>query len=269
MSGSDTHVHTHRCGHAGGDSRDYVLQAIERGLDVITFTDHIPLYFLPGDDPLPDFAMAKPELPDYVAEVQTLAEEFSGRIEVRLGIEADYVEGRESELVGILSGVSWDVVLGSVHWVAGDWIDAPGSGRRHDTEGSEGLWNEYYRLLAKACLSGFFDVMTHFDLPKKFGHRMPAACRDSEDDAIAAAARSGVAVEVSSAGLRKPIGEEYPGPPLLGRLVAAGVPIVLSSDAHAPAEVGWGRALIETAAREAGARESLTFEKRRAVRYPL
>jgi len=266
---TDYHVHTARCGHAGGEMRDYVLAALGKGLAEIAFTDHVPLYFLPGEDPDPTIAMTSGELPGYVAEVRALRNEFAGRIDVLLGLEADYAEGHEAALEGILRAHEWDVVLGSVHWVAGGWIDAPGSAARHETEGSENLWREYYRLLGKASKSGLFDVLTHFDLPKKFGHRMPANVTDAEDAAVAAARDTGVVVEVSSAGLRKPVGEEYPAPRLLKKLVGAGVPIVLSSDAHAPAEVAWGREKIEAAAHAAGAREHLSFRKRKPRRHPL
>jgi len=242
--------------------RAFVEAAIERGLDELAFTDHIPLYFLPGDDPDPGVAMTRAELPGYVDEVLSLQEEFRGRVDILLGLEADYAEGHEDALAEILGAHEWDVVLGSVHWVAGDWIDAPGSGRRHETEGSERLWAEYYRLLSKAAASGLFDVLTHFDLPKKFGHRMPAACAEAERETVRAVRASGVAVEVSSAGLRKAVAEEYPGPALLTRLVSARIPIVFSSDAHAPLEVAWGLETIAAAARSAGATEHLSFRKR-------
>jgi histidinol-phosphatase (PHP family) len=266
---TDYHVHTARCGHAGGAARDYVLAALSRGLAEIAFTDHVPLYFLPGEDPDPGIAMTRAELPAYVEEVRALREEFAGRIDVLLGLEADYAEGHEAALEEILRAHDWDVILGSVHWVAGDWIDAPGSGKRHETEGSAVLWREYYRLLAKAAASGLFDVITHFDLPKKFGHRMPPEAADAEAGAVNAARAAGVAIEISSAGLRKTVKEEYPAPPLLKKLVGAGVPIVFSSDAHAPAEVAWGRAEIVAAARAAGAREHLSFRKRERRKHPL
>ena len=112
-------------------------------------------------------------------------------------------------------------------------------------------------------------MLTHFDLPKKFGHRMPADVTDAEDAAVAAARDAGVAIEVSSAGLRKAVGEEYPAPPLLRKLVGAGVPIVFSSDAHAPAEVAWGREKIEAAAHAAGAGEHLSFRRRKRRRHPF
>jgi histidinol-phosphatase (PHP family) len=249
--------------------RAYVEAALARGLTEIAFTDHVPLYFLPGEDPDPGIAMTSAELPGYVEEVESLRAEFAGRIDVLLGLEADYAEGHEAALAGLLGAHDWDVVLGSVHWVRGDWIDAPHSAARHEREGSENLWGEYYRLLAKAATTGLFDVLTHFDLPKKFGHRMPASVVRAESLAVEAARSAGVAVEVSSAGLRKTVAEEYPSPPLLARLVAAGVPIVFSSDAHAPAEVGWGREAIEAAAMAAGAREHLSFRKRERRKHPL
>ena len=268
-TGTEYHVHTARCGHAGGTMRACVETALARGLTEMAFTDHVPLYFLPGDDPDPGIAMTRAELPGYVDEVLALRDEYAGRIDVLLGLEADFAEGHEAALEDILAAHEWDVVLGSVHWVRGDWIDAPNSGARHEREGTENLWGEYYRLLAKAAATGLFDILTHFDLPKKFGHRMPASVAGAEADAVAAARETGVAVEVSSAGLRKAVAEEYPAPPLLRKLVTAGVPIVFSSDAHAPAEVAWGREAIEAAALAAGAREHLSFRKRERRRLPL
>ncbi len=267
---ADFHVHTFRCGHAGGTSRDFVHRAIERGLSEIAFTDHIPLYFLPEAGRDPKLAMAESEFDGYVREVEDLRSEFRGTIDVRLGLEADYAEGFEDELSGWLSRADWDVVLGSVHWVDGGWIDDPAtSPARFAREGAESLYARYYRLLSKAAATGLFDVLTHFDLPKKHGHRPPSPLAEAEGAAIAAARGSGVAVEVSSAGLRKPVGEAYPEPRLLAAIVGAGIPVTFSSDAHAPAEVGWGYETTLALARAAGATEFVTFEKRRRILHRL
>src|SRR5262245_13125501 len=95
----DYHVHTFRCGHAGGDSRDFVLRAIEKGLLEMAFTDHIPLYFLPPADRDPRLAMKEEDLDDYLHEVEALRRELGSRIPIRLGLEADYAEGHEETLL--------------------------------------------------------------------------------------------------------------------------------------------------------------------------
>jgi histidinol-phosphatase (PHP family) len=265
----DYHVHTYRCGHAGGDSRDFVRRAVERGLLEMAFTDHVPLYFLPLEERDPRLAMREDDFPGYVDEVRGLAREFAGQIPVRLGLEADYAEGQEEELSRWLARAEFDVVLGSVHWVAGGWIDAPGSAARFEREGTEALYREYYRLLAQAASTGLFDVLAHFDLPKKHGHRPSRPLLEAEAAAIDAARRAGCAVEISSAGLRKPVGEAYPEPRLLARIVDAGIPVTFASDAHAPAEVGWGYDQTLALARSCGVRDFVTFEKRRAIRHAL
>jgi histidinol-phosphatase (PHP family) len=265
----DYHVHTYRCGHAGGQTRDFILKAIERGLSEIAVTDHIPLYFLPAYERDPGLAMKEADFDGYIAEVLELKEEFRGEIAVRLGLEADYREGREEDLAIWLARADWDLVLGSVHWVAGSWIDAPGSSARFETEGTDFLYDEYYRLLAKAASSGFFDVLTHFDLPKKFGHRPARPRETAENAAIAAAKASGCAVEISSAGLRKPVGEAYPEARLLEKIVASGISVTFSSDSHAPAEVGWGYSQTLALARRCGVGEFVTFERRRKTFHPL
>lgn len=265
----DYHVHTFRCGHAGGSSREFVKAAIARGLSEIAFTDHIPLYFLATGKRDPRLAMAEEELEGYVSEVRQLAQEFRGRITVRLGLEADFAEGCEELLASWLARADWDLVLGSVHHVAGDWIDSPGAPQRFEREGADRLYREYYRLLGQAAETGLFDVLAHFDLPKKFGHRPADPMEREEERAIEAAARAGCAVEVSSAGLRKPVGEIYPEARLLRRLVARQVPITFSSDAHAPAEVGWGYDELLEHARDCGATQYVQFEGRKKIFQPL
>src|SRR5262249_43901829 len=138
----DYHVHTFRCGHAGGASREFVESAIDRELSEIAFTDHIPLYFLPEAERDPRLAMRGEELDGYLEEVRGLQEAYRGRIAIRLGLEADYAEGHEEELSRWLARADWDLVLGSVHWVAGDWIDAPGSAARFPREGADRLYAE-------------------------------------------------------------------------------------------------------------------------------
>jgi len=261
----DTHTHTARCGHASGRDEEFVDAAMARGLNAIAVTDHLPFYWLPRERHDPTLAMAPEELPRYVEAVLNLRERYRGRIEVLLGIEADYVEGFEELLEGELGRYPFDVVLGSEHWLDGWWVDAPASVARYREGQSEvdRIWARYAEAVVAAARSGLFDVLTHLDLPKKFGFRPTEPFAGREDDIVEAVAASGCAVELSSAGLRKPVGEEYPAPALLRRLVHSGVPLVLSSDAHAPTEVAFAFSGLSSLAEAAGARELVVFRNRR------
>lgn len=268
---ADLHTHTFRCGHARGHEEDYVRQAIALGLAAVAITDHIPFYWLPPEAYDPTLAMAPEELPGYVESVLALKEKYRGTIEVLLGIEADYVEGYEAQLAEILQRYPFDVVLGSVHWLDGFWVDAPSSQKLYERGPAkvEAIWRAYWQKLEKAIYSQLFDVMAHVDLPKKFGFFPEKPFSELESKVIAALTATGTAVEVSTAGRRKPVGEDYPALSLLERLVAARVPLVLASDAHAPEEVGFGFSQVTPRLLQLGVSEVFYFRGRQPVTLRL
>ena len=239
--------------------------AIARGLAAVAVTDHLPFYWLPRERHDHTLAMPPEELPRYVDAVLALKKRYRGRIEVLLGVEADYVEGYENVLQSELAKYPFDVVLGSEHWMDAWWVDAPASVARYQEGQGEvdRIWARYAELVMAAARSGLFDVLTHLDLPKKFGFRPTRPFAGRQDEIVAAVAASGCAVELSSAGRRKPVGEDYPASALLRELVASGVALVLSSDAHAPREVGFGFSDLAAAAKAAGAREVMVYRGRR------
>jgi histidinol-phosphatase (PHP family) len=267
----DTHVHTARCGHATGGDDELVEAAIARGLAAIALTDHVPFYWLSREERDPGLAMAFEELPRYVEDVLALKERYRGRIEVLVGVEADYIAGREEVLARLLEAYPFDVVLGSVHFLDGWLVDAPTSLARlsQGQDEVDRIWVRYAELLIAAAESGLFDVLTHLDLPKKFGHRASRPFAGCQEDVVKAVAASSCAVELSSAGRRRPVGEDYPAPDLLSGLVSAGVPFVLSSDAHAPAEVGYEFQDLVAGARTAGVTEVVVYRLRRGTPVAL
>jgi histidinol-phosphatase (PHP family) len=131
------------------------------------------------------------------------------------------------------------------------------------------VWSAYLAELVAAAGSGLFDVLSHPDLPKVFGTRMPAALETALEEAVAAIAASGVAIECSSAGLRKPVGELYPAPPLLARFREAGVPATLSSDAHQPGDVARDYATAVAALRGAGYETITRFSGREPAQVAI
>lgn len=267
---TDYHTHSYRCGHAVGTMRQYVESAISRGIGELGLTDHIWLYF--EDDHSrrnPTFAMSENEFAAHVEEMLRLRDEYAGRINIRISVEADYIAGREDELLAILDRYPFDYVLGSVHFLDGWPLDAPEEVDRYRREKVSEIYLQYYAQLQRAVRLGCFDLLAHLDLPKKFGFLPEVDISATVEETLTLIASSGVAVEVSSAGLRKPIGEIYPAPEILSRMHQLGIPIALSSDAHAPEEVGADYETSVLLAREAGYRELVTFERRIRGQAPL
>lgn len=258
----DYHTHTTRCGHATGGMAEYVEAAIAAGLSEIGFSDHIPMYWLPPEQRDPGIAMRDEELEHYVSDVLQLRKQYP-QIPIRLGIEADYIPGREGDLERLLAPYPWDYVIGSVHFI-GEWgFDNPAEVNRYAEWDISELYARFFTLETKAAASGLFDILAHLDLIKKFGHRPSQDLSRLYADVADQIAQAGVAVELSTAGLRKPVAEVYPNRSLLDELARRDVPIVISSDAHTPQEVAWGFADALTLARQAGFTRVARYEGRR------
>jgi len=134
----------------------------------------------------------------------------------------------------------------------------------------EDAWRRYVAALEELALSGAVDVLAHPDLPKIFGERPEAPVLAGLHEQIAdAASRAGVALEISTAGLRKPVGELYPDRALLQACVARGVPVTTASDAHLPDDVGRDLDQALALAREVGCETVTVFEGRRPRQEPL
>lgn len=174
---------------------------------------------------------ARSDLDTYVEVVQAAKAEG---LPVVLGLEVDYYPDRMDKVAALLEGYPFDVLLGSVHWLGAwrfDVLDEPDVLAEWEVRDVDAVWDEYTRAMEELGDSGACDVFAHPDLVKIAG-RVPAVPDEFYDRISEAAARSGMAAELSSAGYRKPLGEEYPAAPLLERLVERGVPLTTASDAH-------------------------------------
>ena len=174
---------------------------------------------------------ATADLDDYVRCAQ---EAQAAGLPVVIGLEVDYYEGRMDAVAGLLSGYPFDVLLGSVHWIGGwrfDDLADTVSVAEWPTRAVDDAWEDYTRAMEELAASRTCDVLAHPDLIKVAGH-VPDAPAEWWDRLAEAAAASRMAAEVSSAGWRKPVGEQYPAAGLLERFVARGVPLTTASDAH-------------------------------------
>jgi histidinol-phosphatase (PHP family) len=255
-------------GHLGtGWIGRYVERARSRAVSEIAFTEHV-YRFAGARDWLDDPFWREEATEDLDAYCDGLLAAREEGLPVLLGIEMDWLPGRRSEIAAFLEGRPFDIVLGSVHFLGGRAIDDPSDPEPSDLP-AERLWAGYLDELVAAAESGLYDVMAHPDLPKVFGRRIPPSLGGRLDEAVHAIAATGVAIECSSAGLRKPIGELYPEPGLLARFRRAGVPVTLSSDAHAPEDVARDYPTAVAALRGAGYETITRFARREPEQVPL
>lgn len=198
--------------------------------------------------------------------------EFVRTTPLRLGIEADYVAGAEDRIAALLDGRDFDYVIGSVHLVGDRMVDHSSYDVWDGGADPDEVWERYFDLLGLAARSGLFDVLAHPDLVKMWGPERPWPQRDLRfhyEPAVEAIGDSRVAVEVSTAGLRKPIGELYPSRELAEMCADAGAPFALSSDAHAPEQVGYEYRRATEMLRELGVEEICVFDHRERRLEPL
>jgi histidinol-phosphatase (PHP family) len=239
---------------------EYVESAIQRGLTEIGFADHLPLV-AQWD---PQLTMAEKDLPEYVESVLKLRERYP-QIAIRLGIEADYLEGREDDTRALLDRYEWDYVLGSVHMINQWEFDDSRTVELWETQNIDAVYRNYYRLLRRSAESGLFDIIAHCDLVKKFGHRPQANMREEIEQTAQVFQACGVAIEINTSGQYKPAREMYPSPWIQEIFARREIPLVISSDAHAPEEVGRDFDLAIESARAAGFKETVLFRQRQIV----
>jgi histidinol-phosphatase (PHP family) len=184
---------------------------------------------------------------------------------LRLGIEMDFVPGAEDRTANLLDAHDFDYVVGSVHFLGDVAVDHDGYDAWRREGDPDRVWRRYFELLAEAARSGLFDILAHPDLVKVWGPERPAPERDPRfhyEPAVEAIAESDAAVEVSTAGLRKPVGEIYPAPAFAEMCVEAGAAFSLSSDAHVPEDVGYAYDRAVEYMRGLGIGEIAAFERR-------
>jgi histidinol-phosphatase (PHP family) len=202
----------------------------------------------------------------YLDEIDLAAfQEARGKsrdVELRLGIEIDFVPGDEERMEHDSNALPYDYVIGSVHRVDGEEVDHPDHREIYGKWDTYDLYEAYYANVRAAALSGRFDVLGHPDLIKIFRQYPDGDITGMLEETADAVAESGIVVDVNAAGLRKPVGEIYPSRKLLEMFYHRGVPIILSSDAHAPDQVGMGYEKSLPLVRDVGYREVVTFSCR-------
>ncbi|MBA2439922.1 MAG: histidinol-phosphatase [Thermoleophilaceae bacterium] len=273
---TDYHVHL-RPDHAGTTASEYFTAAnaeryretaSERGIEELGVSEHVHRFVQALDVWTHPFwrQNAQDDIDAYCAFVRE-------ETDLRLGIEADFVAGREDRMANLLDAREWDYVVGSIHFLREHALDMRGSPwdiwRSADPEQ---VWRRYFEALGEAARTGMFDILAHPDLVKVWGDGAPLPDGDLRrfyEIAMDGIADSDVAIEVSTAGLRKPVGAIYPASGFLEMCLEAGRPVALSSDAHVPDELGHEYERAVNWLGELGVTELAVFERRERRLEPL
>lgn len=226
----ETHVHTPLCNHATGEPEAYAAVAERRGLKGMIVTCHNPTV----DGWSPQTRMKLDEFDDYVALVERARQAWAGRIDVRLGLESDYVPGMEPWLEKLHGMAELNYILGSVH------APLPEYRARYFKGDIVAFQRTYFEHLAMAAETGLFDALAHPDLVKlvepaqwNLDRLLDFICACLDRIAI-----TGTAMELNTSGLHKPVAEMNPARPILVEMVRRNIPVVLGADAHIPERVG-------------------------------
>ena len=271
---TDYHVHL-RPDQAGTDAARYfteenvdryLLAAQEHGIEELGVSEHIHRFHQALE------IWSHPFWREQAIDDLDAYCEFIRGTPLRLGIEADFIPGAEDRTASLLESRPFDYVIGSVHFVGEHAVDHEGFDVWEDNGDPDTVWGHYFQTLADAARAGLFDVLAHPDLVKVWGRARPVPERDPRfyyEPAVEAIAEAGIAVEVSTAGLRKPVEEIYPSRAFAELCVEAGAEFALSSDAHLPDQIGYGydRALEFLA--ELGVERICVFEGRERRLEPL
>ncbi|WP_223703530.1 histidinol-phosphatase [Sutcliffiella deserti] len=183
--------------------------------------------------------------------------------DVKFSIEMDYTPNKHKEMKEFIQSYPFDYVIGSIHWVGDFGIDLAEYRKEWDRRDTYEVYEKYFDQVVTLAESNLFDIVGHLDLVKIFNYvpKEKDFLLQQYERATTALANSKTCVEISTAGLRKPVGELYPDKRLLTMCYQKGVPIVLSSDAHLPEDVGADYDKALTLAKEVGYERLMVFDK--------
>ncbi len=265
----DYHMHAPYCGHAQGKTIEYVQSAIAQKLDQICFTDHLGRYYLTASQQKRywNWGMDEDKIPRYVEEVCALRDVYQSRIDIRVGIEADYIEGAEDKLGSILAQHPFDFVLGSVHCI-------PRFGWEHlsdvTVKDAQELYRAYFETVAQALRSGLFQAIAHVDFIWR-SIKLPPGSFPFVRDLISAlcevAGSTNTALEINVNGYLWSQMNQTAEPDVYTHFVEQirhnAVMVTLGSDAHAPKNVAKNYDQVIPYLHNLGIRSVATYKNKR------
>ena len=252
----DLHNHTPLCNHASGSIETFVQKAIEQRIDIFGFSDHAPMNFDTH------YRMGFHEMESYESEVLHVKEKYHNEIEILLAYEVDFLEAYIDERV---LAREVDYLIGSVHFLGRWGFDNPEFIGEYHHQNIDEIWERYFEAIEAMAHTRFFDIVGHLDLIKVFKFLPTKDIRLIADKAIKAIKKANMVIEINTAGIRKPIGEQYPSVQLMELIAEADIPITFGSDAHELSHIGLEKEAMINFARHYGYKKCATFKNRERI----
>ncbi|MEA1913772.1 MAG: histidinol-phosphatase HisJ [Campylobacterota bacterium] len=250
----DLHNHTTRCNHATGSMEEYILRAIELGIDVYGFSDHAPMDFDPK------YRMSLDQVAGYENEVLHLQKKYKDQITVLLGYEVDYLQGHIFDEV---LNANVDYLIGSVHFIDKWGFDNPEFIGEYKNKDINKIWEDYFDAITQMAKTQHFDIVGHLDLIKLFKFMPTKDIRILAHETMQQIKKSNMSIEINPAGLRKPIAQAYPSKTLLTQAYELDIPITFGSDAHSVDQVGFKYDQAVALAKEVGYSSCAIYKNRK------
>ncbi len=253
--------HTHPQGHRVQRYTQQLLQpwiesARARGLTDIAFTDHDRYHGGIDFDEIDKLRAANPD------------------IKIRAGLELD--NDPETSAAGrAFVAENWDrldFVLGSVHYLdrPDQMFDTiPAGAEQFAGREIDDIYADYFRRLREVAATGLVDCLSHLDLIKIHGYRSKAPIADLVSNTLDFIAARGLAIELSTAGWRKPVNELYPSDEIIRLALEKGIRFTTASDAHSHAQLGENYDRLSQKIQRLGVREVCIFERHRVESQTL
>lgn len=254
----DLHNHTPLCNHASGTPREFALKACELGCKYFGFSDH---GFMNYDLA---YRMSKAQIPFYQALINEVRAEFSNKMEILLGFEADFMCDKKL-MSDEINHAKCDYLIGSVHFLNTWGFDNPEFIANYANKNIDTLYEDYFQALCEMIKSELFDIVGHIDLIKIFNYLPKRDIRQYAKPAIKLAKSKNMAIELNTAGYRKPCAQLYPSDEILELMAEIGVKITFGSDAHSIDQIGLNMDKAIAKAKEFGFERASIFKNRQMI----
>jgi histidinol-phosphatase (PHP family) len=255
----DYHIHT-RFSEDGTDTPEAMCRrAIELGIPEIGFSEH---WDVGPYEKNPRFFQPEP----WYEEIERLRGLFAGRLTIRAGVEVAEPHLYPAGTAEVLGRVPFDYVLGSVHFVGPNFMFDEAYFRRHT---ADQVYESYFAEVEAMLANADLDVVAHLDVPARTGKPIlgyePVRYESPIRRILEIVVRRGLALDLNTAGLRKPARNLMPDPLILKwHVEMGGERVTLGSDAHRVEHLGLGGEAALEALRAAGLGQVTQFERRQA-----